>query len=172
MVQMHSWAKQVCLTVACGLALPTLAQSPPTQARSSAVAPTVVANAALAPALAWSESMLDQYLALRPDWPLSAALRAQAQELLAEARPRLAGILRDWVAEQESQLPPAAPGMSASGREQDLYLRLANRIDNERALNVLDSAGAAHEAWRAEVNALPGWCLPLRTSSLWAEVLL
>ena len=92
--------------------------------------------------------------------------------MLAEARPRLAGILREWARELQGQPTSSPPGMSASEHEQDLFLGLANGIANEQALNALDSAGVAHEAWRAEVNALPGWCLPLRVSPLWAEVLL
>ena len=76
--------------------------------------------------------------------------------MLAEARPRLAGILREWARELQGQPTSSPPGMSASEHEQDLFLGLANRIANEQALNALDSAGVAHEAWRAEVNALPG----------------
>jgi hypothetical protein len=172
MARMPSWAKRMCFTVVCCVALPTPAQAQQADARSGAAAPTEVTNAEIALPMRWSQSMLDQYLALPPDWPLSAGLRAQAQEAIAEARPRLSATLRDWARELQLQPASGPPGISASEREQDLYLGLANRIDNERALNILDSAGDAHEAWRAEVAAVAGWCGRLRAPPRWAEVLL
>lgn len=74
MAWMPSRAKRMCLTVVCCVALPTLAQAPQADARSGFTAPTDVANVEIAPPIRWSHSMLDQYLALPPDWPLSAAL--------------------------------------------------------------------------------------------------
>jgi hypothetical protein len=91
--------------------------------------------------------------------------------LLAEAAPRLRAVMRQWALEAHSQSQDT-PVRQGSTREYAMSLALTNRLSNEQALNWLDTAGPAHDAWRAQVETQAGWCRKLWTGIRWADVLL
>lgn len=121
--------------------------------------------------IAASDRWLDFYLALPADWPLSVELRSAAESLLIEATPGLRAKTREWARELHAHLLSDAT-LTALQREAALSQSMFRRTMNEASLNSLDTAGGAHDAWRVEVEAKPGWCRTFWKAPRWGEVLL
>lgn len=157
--------------VVCGLLSATIAWGQAPGAAGTPQTPSAGAAAEVPAAIQWAERRADAFLDVPADWPLSAEVRAAAQDLLLEASPRLRAVLREWVVELQADLL-SNPALGASQRDMALALALDNRLRNEQALHGLDTAGDAHMAWRESVDTQAGWCRTFWAAAKWGEVLL